>query len=83
MKPRNLENKRNSIMARFFFFEMDYTLSTSRKRTAKMLCLLLFKLTGRSECNCPLKDKHPQSEAGKLSGCKSRMSHTAAACLQR
>lgn len=47
------------------FLEMDYTLSTSRKSTAKMLCHLLFKLTGRSEGNCPLKDKHPASEPGK------------------
>lgn len=50
-----------------------------------MLCHLLLKLTGRSEANCPLKDKHPTSEPGELSCCKSRMSHTAAAatCLQR
>lgn len=48
----------------------------------KDLCLS-YKPTGRSESYCPLKDKHPASESVKLSGCISRMSHTAKACLQK
>lgn len=60
------------------------SLCSSWKCSTKKLCQLAFKLTGRSECSCPLKDEAAaKPQPGKLSCCNNKMSDTATACLQR